>query len=151
MLAVVCVVLAAAGVSAQKAPPVPGDAIRGVVKSYLEIQAALAEDRFADLKAPAGTLSSQAAAMGKDATALARAATTFAAAADLAAARDAFGPLSDAVIARVKADGSGSVASELKLAYCPMVRKSWLQLGDQVRNPYYGKSMPTCGELKPVK
>ncbi len=32
-----------------------------------------------------------------------------------------------------------------------MVKRSWLQRGERVRNPYYGASMLTCGELKPVK
>jgi hypothetical protein len=55
------------------------------------------------------------------------------------------------VIARVQADGSKEAAADLKIAYCPMVKKSWLQREEQVRNPYYGAQMLTCGELKPLK
>ena len=133
--------------SAAKSP----DATRAIVKSYLEIQAHLAADRYEDLKGPSSLLVSQAAALGKEGTELARAASTFAAASTLVEARDAFGPLSDAVIARVKADGSADVAAELRLGFCPMNRKSWLQREEQVRNPYYGTKMLTCGDLKPVK
>ena len=143
-----------AALAAQKvATPAPAaaEATRAVVQSYLEIQAALAADRFDDVKGPARSLASQAAALGKDGAELAKASTAFAAAADLAAARTAFGPLSDAVIARVKADGSADLAAGLKIGFCPRVRKSWLQREEQIRNPYYGARMLTCGELKPAR
>jgi hypothetical protein len=29
-----------------------------------------------------------------------------------------------------------------------MANANWLQLGKDIRNPYYGKDMLTCGELK---
>ena len=154
LLVTIAVFISAAAVSAQKpAPAAPHstEATRALVKSYLEVQTALAEDRFDDVKGPARSIASQAAALGAGGAELAKAATAFVNAADLAAARTAFGPLSDAVIARVRAEGSSEVASQLKLAYCPMARKSWLQSGEQVRNPYYGTKMLTCGELKPVK
>ncbi len=31
--------------------------------------------------------------------------------------------------------------------YCPMVKKSWLQLAEKVGNPYEGKSMESCGNV----
>lgn len=155
LFTVAAVLIAGAGaLAAQKvATPAPAaaEATRAVVQSYLEIQVALAGDRFDDVKAPARSLASQAAALGKDGAELAKASTAFAAAADLAAARTAFGPLSDAVIARVKAAGSADLAAGLKVGFCPMVSKSWLQREEQVRNPYYGARMLTCGELKPAK
>ena len=96
--------------SALAAPQSPAasstDALRAVVKTYLEIHALLTQDKFNDVKGPAGTLASQTAGLGKDSAELAKAATTFAAAKDVKSARDAFGPLSDALIARVKADGN---------------------------------------------
>ena len=75
------------------------------------------------------------------------AAKGMAAAADLKAAREAFGALSDAVIAAGKAEGWKDVP-DVKEAYCPMVKKSWLQKDGSIRNPYYGPAMPTCGEFK---
>ena len=36
----------------------------------------------------------------------------------------------------------------MKIAYCPMVRQSWLQKDEKIRNPYYGSTMLECGEFK---
>lgn len=127
------------------------DAPNTLVKSYLEIHAHLAADRFDELKGPARTLGEQARALGKPAEAVARASAALESAADIKAARDAFGPLSDAVIAWVQSDASKGAAGELRLAYCPMVKRSWLQLDEQIRNPYYGKQMAGCGEFRPLK
>jgi len=145
-------VLACAGVFAapQTRAASSTDALRVVVKTYLEIQAALTQDKFNDVKGPAGTLASQTAALGKDSAELAKAATTFSAAKDIKAAREAFGPLSDALIARVKADGNKDLVSDLKVGYCPMNSRSWIQREETARNPYYGTAMPTCGTVKPV-
>ena len=125
-------------------------ATKALVKSYLEVQNLLASDKFAELKAPARALVKDASVMGKDGEAVAKTAAAVEAAPDIAAAREAFGPLSDAIIARVRADGSKEVAADLKLAYCPMVKRSWIQREPQIRNPYYGASMLACGELKPI-
>jgi len=145
-------VFACAGVFAAPQSPAASstDALRGVVKTYLEIQGALTQDKFNDVKGPAGTLASQTAALGKDSAELAKAATTFSAAKDIKGAREAFGPLSDALIARVKADGNKVLVSDLKVGYCPMNSKSWIQREEGTRNPYYGTAMPTCGTVKPV-
>lgn len=34
------------------------------------------------------------------------------------------------------------------LQYCPMKKATWLSSEKQIRNPYYGSSMLTCGEIK---
>ncbi len=65
--------------------------------------------------------------------------------ADLTSARNAFGDLSDRVIAYLQVVGAKK--NPPYQFYCSMVKKSWLQADKQVRNPYYGKSMLTCGEL----
>ena len=31
---------------------------------------------------------------------------------------------------------------------CPMLKKDWVQISDKIGNPYYGKEMATCGEIK---
>lgn len=129
----------------------PAEQVQAVVKPYLEIQAALANDRPEGAKAPAAALVKAARAMGKTGDGVAGPAATLEAAADIKAAREAFGPLSDAVIALVQAHGSPETAADVRLAYCPMAKRSWLQREAQVRNPYYGSSMATCGEIKPLK
>ena len=75
---------------------------------------------------------------------MAKAARTVADARDLKAARDAFGALSDAVVAAAKAEGFKDIG-EVKLAFCPMANRQWLQKEDNIRNPYYGSAMPDCG------
>ena len=35
-----------------------------------------------------------------------------------------------------------------RVAYCPMAKASWIQEGEAIRNPYFGKSMLNCGSLK---
>ena len=36
----------------------------------------------------------------------------------------------------------------LTVAYCPMKKAEWLQEGDTISNPYFGTSMPDCGEVR---
>jgi len=66
-------------------------------------------------------------------------------AADLKSARNGFGDLSDKLIAYLKA--SGSKTNPPYQFYCSMVKRNWLQPDRATHNPYYGKSMLTCGEL----
>ena len=60
----------------------------------------------------------------------------------------AFGKMSDALIAYLDAQkvkpGNG-----VRVAYCPMIRKPWLQKDGTIQNPYYGSQMLTCGSFKP--
>jgi hypothetical protein len=150
--ATVAAVLLGAGMASGSQTPgsSPTDSLRAIVKTYLEVHALLIEDKFDGLEGPAATLTSQTAALGKEGGKLAKAATGLAAAKDLKAARDAFGPLSDALLERVKADGSADLVSDLKIGYCPMVRQSWIQRDQLPRNPYYGTAMLTCGSVKPL-
>ena len=123
------------------------DAMKAIVGSYLEIHAQLSSDKIDGIKAPANAIASRAEAMGPSGAAMAKAAKAVGASADIKAAREAFGTLSDAVTAAAKAEGYKDL-SGVKLAYCPMIRKSWLQKGDQIQNPYYGSAMSSCGEFK---
>jgi hypothetical protein len=145
------VLFGAGALEGAQAPPTSSpDALRAIVKTYLDIHALLAQDKFDELKGPAGTLASQTAALGTDGAALAKAATAFAGAKDLKVARDAFAPLSAALIGQVKANGSPDLASDLRIGYCPMNRHSWIQREEMARNPYYGTAMLTCGSVTPV-
>ena len=56
------------------------------------------------------------------------------------------GALSGAMLSLAKNDEAG-FGDGVKIAYCPMVKKYWLQKGDTIRNPYYGKAMSDCGRL----
>jgi hypothetical protein len=123
--------------------------LKAIVESYLQIHGQLIIDKTDGVKTSANAIVKQAEAMGATGTAIGKAAAAVASAADLRAARQAFGPLSDAVIAAVSASGPAtSKELGLKLAFCPMVNRSWLQKEDKIRNPYYGSTMLECGEIK---
>jgi HPt (histidine-containing phosphotransfer) domain-containing protein len=124
------------------------DALKSVVSSYLQIQTQLAADKMDGVKASAAEIAKNAAQL-EGGKAIAASANELEKAGDLRKARAAFGKLSDAVIAAVKS--SSADAEGLKLGFCPMVNASWLQKDGQVRNPYYGSAMLTCGELKDPK
>jgi hypothetical protein len=34
----------------------------------------------------------------------------------------------------------------LYIHYCPMAKSYWMDELKDIRNPYYGKAMPTCGQ-----
>ncbi len=73
-----------------------------------------------------------------------------AAAADLAradtleAVRDAFYELSKPLV-RFRKAAMGD--DKPVVAYCSMAKRSWLQPEGELGNPYYGPSMPLCGEV----
>jgi Protein of unknown function (DUF3347) len=128
-------------------PVLASDAMKAIADSYLQIQSQLVNDKMDAVKPAAQAIVDQAARMGEAGHEIEKAARTIALASDLKAAREAFGPLSDAVIAAAKAEGWKDL-SGLKVAYCPMAKRSWLQKEDSIRNPYYGTAMSTCGEFK---
>src|SRR2546422_11275700 len=57
-------------------------------------------------------------------------------------ARSAFGKLSD------KAVKLASGQSGYYVAHCPMKNKDWVQTSTTIANPYGGKEMVSCGEIK---
>lgn len=68
---------------------------------------------------------------------------------NIAHQREHFEMLSQDIYDLVKAFGDGQV---LYSFYCPMYNKgkgaSWISETKEIKNPYMGKSMPTCGTLK---
>jgi Cu(I)/Ag(I) efflux system membrane fusion protein len=110
---------------------------------YLHIQVALANDSIDGVADAAASIAEAAAALGDAGAAIAASAEALAAAKDLRTARAVFGPLSDSFIAYGEEVGYG----ELRVAYCPMVDKSWVQAAGGIRNPFYGSQMLTCGEF----
>lgn len=127
-------------------PAAAGEPITALLDPYFRIQAQLADDK-ADLKADADLVAAAAAQLGVAGEPVASAARELSGAQTLASARDAFGRLSDALIAYA-ASAKAGLGDQAVTVYCPMVRKSWVQQGEQVRNPYFGKGMLGCGEIK---
>ncbi len=60
--------------------------------------------------------------------------------------RAQFSELSKELTGLLALVGPDNIDMELSAFYCPMAGSSWLQTGDQARNPYYGFSMNQCGD-----
>jgi len=114
-----------------------------LIDAYLRLQQALADDRMETVGEDALALANATVKIGSKAATVRAAVNPFAQARDLRAAREAFGGLSETIIALV----GDALPDGLAIAYCPMARKSWLQRGDDVQNPYYGKAMADCGRI----
>jgi hypothetical protein len=133
--------------------PRPGTSMRAsIIDPYLKIHDALADDRVDGIKAAAGEIATAATALGAPAMKIDTSALQLSAAAeaeppDMKDVREKFGTLSDALVTYMK--GLNVPAPEgVRTAYCPMAQKPWLQKGDTISNPYYGKEMPTCGDFR---
>jgi protein SCO1/2 len=120
--------------------------MKPIVDPYLRIQQALHADTPGDGTSDARSIAAEAATLGSGGAAIEAAAGEFQKAAGLAAARAAFARLGDAIMAYAKASGA-SVGSDVKVAYCPMAQKYWLQKGETIQNPFYGKAMSDCGRF----
>lgn len=121
--------------------------IAAVFDGYAQIQTALAGDSLDGVAASAQAIaqavkddkaSTFSATIGQQAEAVAKAK-------DLAAAREAFKPLSESLVKFAAKDAA--VSGVYQQAYCPMAKASWLQTGATVSNPYMGKAMARCGQF----
>lgn len=69
---------------------------------------------------------------------------------DIGIQRGAFSNLSDNMYKSIKAFGLGG--QEAFYEYCPMAFNNegayWLSLEEEIKNPYFGESMLTCGQVK---
>ncbi len=61
--------------------------------------------------------------------------------------RKLYASVSDGLYKSVKAFGVGET---VYFQYCPMAKSGWLNNSDEVKNPYYGSMMLTCGSTKEV-
>ena len=140
MMKYAVLVLMLAGIAA----PASAAVADGLAAPYLHIQLAFANDSTDGVADAAKTIATEADKMGDVAMGIGAAAQAVAAASDIQTARAAFGPLSDALIAYGDEVGFG----DLKVAYCPMARKSWVQKDGEIVNPFYGSMMLNCGGFK---
>ena len=147
-LVVVVAPLAALSVEDKKADDALMEPVKSVLDHYLQIQGELAKDSIKGLDEHAGAISK--AVKGDDMKMLspdvAKEAETLAQAKDLKSARMAFKPLSASLVKYLADNKAGK--GTYHEAYCPMVKASWLQTEKAIKNPYMGKEMLTCGELK---
>jgi Cu(I)/Ag(I) efflux system membrane fusion protein len=124
-----------------------GELSPAIVEPYLLADGALAEDRVEGLAANAAAIGAAARALGPGAASIDTAAARLASAADLGSARASFGELSDAIDSYMSREHLAPPAGVRK-AFCPMVMRSWLQKSGELRNPYYGSQMLTCGSFQ---
>jgi protein SCO1 len=117
-----------------------------LLEPAIAIHTALAHDTMVGVVAEAKMLREAAAALGPNGAAIATAAADLEKQTTIAEARRAFGTMSDALVAYVRA-GNVTLGGGVRIAYCPMLRKPWIQKDGPVENPYYGSRMLACGEL----
>ena len=67
---------------------------------------------------------------------------------EIADARNAFGELSEALVAYIDRPQAASRRDGVKVAFCPMVRQAVAAEGRPIANPYYGSEMLTCGSFR---
>lgn len=142
--------LIAAAVSAcnRPAPKAPATELSsGVVEPYLKINAALASDSTDGVNANAGQLAKAAGTLGPSAIKIDDAASALAKAGDLADARTKLAVLSEAIDAYMTSEKL-TPPEGVRVAFCPMVLKPWLQKDGPIRNPFYGSQMLTCGSFR---
>jgi len=64
---------------------------------------------------------------------------------DIAKQRSAFAGFSSNMVSLVK---SSKPSTPVYIDYCPMKEASWLSAEKEIKNPYYGDAMLTCGSVK---
>jgi len=137
-------------VAAPSSARVPRNATQGdlasVIEPYLRIHAALAASTLDGIIPAAAAVATAAAKIGTRAAPIKVAVNPFAQVTDLAGARETLATLTEAIVTYARVF-EVPLGEGITLAYCPMARRYWLQSGDRLENPYYGRQMATCGRI----
>jgi Cu(I)/Ag(I) efflux system membrane fusion protein len=132
-----------------------GTASQNLINAYLVLQSKLARDDVPGARATFGNVLAAARASSLEISADLRKRVDVAAAAggaapDLAKQRAAFAALSDALLAWLAVQAN-PLSDGLSVAHCPMAfdgkGAKWLQRGEQIKNPYFGTEMLSCGAI----
>ncbi|NML21356.1 DUF3347 domain-containing protein [Pseudoflavitalea sp. G-6-1-2] len=125
------------------------DMLNAVYQQYAALTAALVESDAAKAKVAANAIEAGAKEL-KGAEAIAAAAAKITTAKDIDAQRIAYSDLSNNLITLVKKSGINS--GELYVEFCPMAMNDkggyWISNDKAIKNPYFGASMLTCGDVK---
>lgn len=138
LLAVGVATVAFVRLAADEAMPMKSE----VLPAYVKIADALAADDLPTAKTAAGALADHA-GMAEQKQ-IAEQAVSVAKATNLSAAREAFKPLS------VSIEPLASDEKGYAIMTCSMANADWVQASGDVKNPYLGKSMQSCGEPKKI-
>lgn len=134
-----------------------------VLSNYLKFKDALVEDDFSSAKKLNSKMNDQIKGINKSQynsevgkiwesfqKELLKSTNTMASAKDIQEMRNNFDELSETMIGMVKSFQLTN--KELYVLHCPMANNNkgadWLSVSSQVKNPFYGSAMLTCGELK---
>lgn len=125
------------------------DKLNAVYQHYVHLTTALTNGDMAEAKT-AGNAIETGAKQVTGAETVAANAAKITAATDIEAQRTAYAALSNDFITLVKKSGLNS--GELYVDFCPMAMNdkgaSWISPNKDIRNPYFGEKMMTCGEIK---
>ena len=130
---------------AQGQAPGQGTPVVQAFEHYEMVRTALAADSLTDATTHARSLATNAEAAGGPAAK--KAADALAAAKNIEEARKQFGDLSSILVPIFQTEAIPGTTAYM----CPMKQKPWMQRGDKMANPYYGKAMLTCGTVLPAK
>lgn len=129
--------------------------VDALVKSYLDLRKTLADDKSEGIAESVAAIGEKAKPLfnsdNADIQRIAKAIVKSAESktADLVGARETYQSISASVIELVKiVPPSKQTLSNLYVAYCPMVKASWLQTTKEIANPYMGQKMLSCGEIQ---
>lgn len=112
-------------------------------EQYADLQKALANDDAATAQKAAKELTVVLKDIPGSASAI-KAATAISKTKDIAKQRKSFVTLNKAIIKLFKAHKPENVMPYIH--YCPMKKAYWLSDSKKIKNPYYGKAMPSCGK-----
>ncbi|PTS99156.1 hypothetical protein DBR11_13100 [Pedobacter sp. HMWF019] len=125
------------------------DQLNAIYPYYQHLTAALIEADATEAKVAAAAIELGAKEI-PDAGSISSQASKIAATNDIEAQRIEFAALSTNFIALLKKGGMGG--GELYIAHCPMASNDkgadWVTNSREIKNPYFGESMLTCGTIK---
>jgi major membrane immunogen (membrane-anchored lipoprotein) len=125
------------------------DKLNAVYQHYVHLSTALINGDAAEAKIAGNAIETGAREI-PEGSKLANAAAKITAAADIEAQRTAYSALSNDFISLVKKSGLSS--GTLYVDFCPMAMNDkggyWLSANKEIKNPYFGDKMMTCGEVQ---
>ncbi|MDF2188670.1 DUF3347 domain-containing protein [Paraflavitalea sp. CAU 1676] len=137
------------GKTSSPAVKLKDDKLNAVYQHYVHLTTALTNGDMAEAKVASNAIEAGAKEIPGAETVVSNA-TKITAATDIEVQRTAYSTLSNDFIALVKKSGLNS--GELYVDYCPMALNdkgaSWISPNKEIRNPYFGEKMMTCGEVK---
>ncbi len=123
--------------------------LNAVYQHYIHLKTALVNGDVVEAKKAAMAIEEGAVQL-TDGKAIAAEAAKVSATSDIETQRVAFSTMSNLLIPKVKASGFNS--GELYVEYCTMAFNDkgaqWISNEKEIRNPYFGDKMLTCGEIR---